>query len=285
MDLDTQLEKKQQALSELLADQQEMERLLKEATAKVEQVRGSKNFSGIADAEAKRAALSSMLNEQRGYVAQAENEIQSIRDQMERAAQRDALRTRLLELGGHKEKLDKAFRKLLTDFRTDLAAVLTSQQLWDRQLETLREEVATAYDLPPMHQLRAYDQSVDGGQKQAAWKVALADLGDAQRFILQEARGSELQVGTGWRYERPGYLGEVIESQAYQRAMKTAVADLFEPSLAVALTEVMVASLGEAQRWQRGRQRHIQMIPYAPQGAPEQDAPRGGHISMTDYEM
>lgn len=95
MTLDQQIKAARKALEELIADEAELSRLEAEQVAEISALKasGSRDFAGLATLEGKRAALASMLSEQRASIDAAREEV----SRLEAQAQREVLLSQIAE--------------------------------------------------------------------------------------------------------------------------------------------------------------------------------------------
>ena len=84
----TQIDEARTELAALAADQQELETLAAQRTEEITALKatGSKDFAALAALEGQRAALQTMLTEQRGYVAAAQSRVTALEHQQGREA-------------------------------------------------------------------------------------------------------------------------------------------------------------------------------------------------------
>ena len=138
VNLETQIREARQALTDLCADETELTRLEAEQARELGELRagGSRDFASLATLEGKRAALASMLAEQRGHVAQARETLAGLEVQ--------AGRERLLDQAGEiargiltqRAALDAGLYVLFSEASPRLLGIIDAAQAW----EALRQD-------------------------------------------------------------------------------------------------------------------------------------------------
>lgn len=138
MTLDQRIEAARAALQDLSIDEAELTRLEAEQARELGELRaaGSRDFAALATLEGKRAALASMLAEQRGHVAQARETLAGLEVQ--------AGRERLLDQAGEiargiltqRAALDAGLYVLFSEASPRLLGIIDAAQAW----EALRQD-------------------------------------------------------------------------------------------------------------------------------------------------
>ncbi|UQN04976.1 hypothetical protein [Deinococcus sp. QL22] len=133
MTLTHQIKEAQQALADLLADETELSKLEQEQTAELHSLKagGSKDFAHLATLEGKRAALASMLTEQRGHITQARTRL----TELETARGREIHLERIEEIAGQirqtRDSLHAGRLALIDTLRPELVRLMGLHREWD----------------------------------------------------------------------------------------------------------------------------------------------------------
>lgn len=223
MTLDRQLEDARQALEALTADEAELSRLASEQAAEIDALKaaGSRDFAHLANLEGKRAALTSMLGEQRGHVAQARALLKKLEGEHRREGQlvragHLAERTRAAQAS-----FDGALMAFVERNMPELLNLLSLQGAWDaRRAEW--GELAREMGAP----------------------VSRADP-EAHEALLSTlaARGVDVAALATTRYRQPGNLFEQVVSWPLPRPEDLAPVDGLDLRLKGILQEAVIQAI------------------------------------------
>lgn len=223
MTLDRQLEDARQALEALTTDEAELSRLASEQAAEIDALKaaGSRDFAHLASLEGKRAALTSMLEEQRAHVAQARALLEKVEAEHRREAQ-------LVRAGHLAERtraawgsFDGALMAFVERSLPELLNLLNLQGAWDARRaewgELAREMGASVSRADP--------------EPHAALLDTLA------------ARGVDVEALCATRYRQPGSLVQQLVSWPLPGAHDIAPGDGLDLRLKAVLQEAVIQAI------------------------------------------
>lgn len=208
MTLDQQIEAARAALQDLSSDEAELSRLEAEKAGELATLRagGSRDFAGLAELEGKRAALASMLAEQRGHVAQAAAQLGSLEVQRARAAALVTLREQVGTLTAHRAEVDALLLELHTFLVSHLGRVTAARVLWGQDLAAAQGYAAEVFGLRPPAQV-GQGQDVQAQAQQQGWAEAFEEIGEGARASLLSSPLSRHTAGLLEPYPSPVLAG------------------------------------------------------------------------------
>lgn len=204
MTLDQQIEAARAALQDLSSDEAELTRLEAEQAGELAALRagGSRDFAGLAELEGKRAALASMLAEQRGHVAQAAAQLGSLEVQRARAAALVTLREQVAALTARRAEVDTLLLELHTFLVSHLDRVAAARTLWGEEFAAAQGYAAEVFGLRPPAEV-GRGQDVRAQAQQQGWVEAFAEIGEGARAALVSSPLSRSTPGLLEPYPSP----------------------------------------------------------------------------------
>jgi hypothetical protein len=191
MTLTRQLKDARKALDELTADEAELTRLEAEQVAEIASLKasGSKDFAGLATLEGKRAALASMLSEQRTSIDQARALLVSLEAEAERTRRLE----RIGEIAAQTAQVHDAVRggldTLAEQLTTELLRLFALEQEWWNLRQAFQEE-ARQLGQP------IFDTGLGGGEQAQALYAELKGRGvDVQALTAERLGGTPVHGG------------------------------------------------------------------------------------------
>lgn len=208
MNLETQIREAQQALADLRADETELSRLEVEKAGELAALRaaGSRDFAGLATLEGKRAALASMLAEQRGHVAQAAAQLGNLEVQRAKAAALVTLREQVAALTARRAEVDSLLLELHTFLVSHLDRVAAARTLWGEELAAAQGYAAEVFGLRRPSEVQV-GQDVHAQAQQQGWAEAFAEIGEGARTALVSSPLSRATPGLLEPYPSPVMAG------------------------------------------------------------------------------
>lgn len=199
MTLLRQIEDAGQALADLTTDEAELSRLESEQLAEIQNLKasGSKDFAGLAVLEGKRAALSSMLTEQRGHIERARTHLDSLTAEKTRGEALEALRARVRDLQARREETDGLLLELGAFLRSHLPRITAARLAWADELNAAQEQAVSAFGLAHLSNLSSF--SMSPGRK--AWEGLFEELGEGAGDALTQTPNGRHAQGLNRVYE------------------------------------------------------------------------------------
>lgn len=209
MTLDQQIEAARAALADLRADETELTRLEAEQTRELDELRadGSRDFATRATLEGKRAALASMLAEQRGHVAQAAATLGDLEAQQVRAADLAELRGRVAGLTARRAEVDGLLLELHTFLLSQLGRITAARIAWEEELTAAQDHTAQVFGLSSSLKSIGQGQDVDMQTRRRGWTAAFDEIGDSARAALLSSPVSRYTPGLLEPYSPPILAG------------------------------------------------------------------------------
>lgn len=203
MTLEQQIDEARAALAELTADEAELSRLQSEQAAEIDalKVAGTRDFATLATLEGKRAALSSMLSEQRASIRVAREKVDNLEGLKARADGLAALQDQVVTLTARRKRVDALMVEMVTALTGTLARISAERMVWHHELEAAREEAASLFNLKRMESIgHGGASAVEDARR--GWMAAYQELGEGAELALTvapagSAIGSVSQAYTG----------------------------------------------------------------------------------------
>ncbi|MFB9991524.1 hypothetical protein ACFFLM_06025 [Deinococcus oregonensis] len=206
MTLVHQIKEAQQALTDLLADEAELSKLEQGQAAELQTLKdqGSKDFAQLVILEGKRAALASMLTEQRSHIAQARAGLASLEAEQGRTAVLAELRARVSALQARRSETDGLLSELGQVVTTHLAKLTASRVAWLADLEEAQEYAVQALGLHPVAGITPYSGTASNNDRHQAWHTLFEELGTGARDALTQSPVAGYTPGLNVAYDLPG---------------------------------------------------------------------------------
>ncbi|THF86135.1 hypothetical protein E7T09_12965 [Deinococcus sp. KSM4-11] len=200
MTLLRQIDDARQALADLTTDEAELSHLEAEQLAEIQamKVSGSKNFAGLAVLEGKRAALASMLTEQRSHIERARVHLEGLTAQKVRGEALEALKVRVHDLQARRKETDGLLMELGAFLRSHLPRIAASRMVWAADLEAAQAQAMSAFDIP---QHLAGLPSHSGSAGRTAWNALFDELGEGAADALTQTPNGRHAQGMTRVYE------------------------------------------------------------------------------------
>lgn len=183
-----QIEQLRTELEALQADEAELTRLQTEKETELEAMRAgkSRDFAAMAALEGQRAALSTMLAEQRAEVAQVEARIGQLEAAKNRIEALDETRRTCAHLIERREAVDTLLTELGAFVRTQIQKVTEARQVWSEELEVAQARVQDTFQLPRPDQAAKYNGngSREEGRARVVWEDFLEEVGEVGKALL-----------------------------------------------------------------------------------------------------
>lgn len=210
MTLEQQITEAQQALADLTADEQELTQLEAEQRAGIADIKSSKDFDALALLESRKAALSSMLAEQRQAIARARDEVARLEAAKVRGEALEDLRARCEKLDARRVEVDGLLTGLHDFLRERLAAITAARVAWAAELEEARNKAQQLSGLESL--VAVYSQD---WETKTAWKEVFEEIGqNAESALCLNPVPGYSASGMDWRYLGPvgQGTGSIIEA-------------------------------------------------------------------------
>ena len=219
MTLLDQIDEARRALEELTTDEAELSRLLAEQTAGIRGLKdaGSRDFALLANLEGKRAALATMLTEQRARIASVQTQLSALEATKLRGEHVEQLRGYVKGLQDRKQATDGLLIELRTFLGEQLAKVTASRVVWNEYREAAQEYAALVFGLHPLDHVGFNEDPT-----RAAWVQAFEEIGPGSETALTLMPHERPVRGMAQPYERPGrqsHQSEVYVIQAAQQPL------------------------------------------------------------------
>lgn len=204
MTLEQQIDEARAALEELTTDEAELSRLQADQAAEIDALKaaGSRDFAGLATLEGKRAALASMLSEQRASIAQAQARISGMEAQNARAEGLNALRDRVASLRARRAKVDTLVASMADSLAAHLADITSERLAWHDELTQARDEAAALFDLYPLVNI-SYSGDTQQSNARTGWAAAFDELGEGARLAFTTSAAARQIGGLMQDYQPP----------------------------------------------------------------------------------
>jgi DNA repair exonuclease SbcCD ATPase subunit len=210
MTLPSQIDEARRALEELTTDEAELTRLQAEQLAGIQALKagGSKDFTLLSNLEAKRAALASMLSEQRGQMAQAQSRLASLEAAKLKGEQLADLRARVASLKGRKQETDRLLIELGAFLTEQLARITAARLAWSGEQRAAVALAQSAFGVGPLEQA---DQN--NGRLRSEWSRVFSEIGPDAAEAMTLLPTSKFSQGLQRSYSRPnarqGHAGDI----------------------------------------------------------------------------
>jgi hypothetical protein len=205
----SQIEETQRALQDLQADEVELSGLYGEQAAGIQALKneGSKDFALLASLEGKRAALGTMLSEQRAHIAQAQARLAGLEAARLRSEQLEEIRAKVTQLKARREETDQLLLHLGTFLTEQLGRITAARVAWAQELADAQEQAAAVYRLPRLLQIGFSD-----AVSRRAWHAAFNEIGSDAALALTLVPSDKQAQGMAQPYPRPGLVNMNDES-------------------------------------------------------------------------